>query len=417
MKKKMKRRVKRVKAKQTGDDDHDDEENDEQLEAGEEIQVATELQLSDVLEPSYTIRSAAKVRSFSFHPMPAAGTEEDQGLLALTNNTLEMYKIPRGSGKNVDAPSKSSIIDLQGHRSDIRGVAISNDGNNIATCSAESIKLWSSNSYRSTGSCNVEGYCISVAFAPGGRYVLTGSKDGKLHIFDSASGDCVYRNEDAHAGHAIWSISVRPDGKGFATGSADKTVKLWNFEVTSGGLKATLSRQLVLPSDVLYVRYSPTTDATRLMVAVCLLDNTLRIFYEDSLKLFLTLYGHKLPILCCDISYDSSLIISGSADKTIKIWGMDFGDCHKSIFAHDDSVTCVQFLPNTHYFFSGGKDGLVKYYDADRGECILYLTGHKGCVWGLGIDKDGQSVYSVGQDRSMRVWKRNEDLVFIEEEK
>ena len=48
------------------------------------------------------------------------------------------------------------------------------------------------------------------------------------------------------------------------------------------------------------------------------------------------MYGHKLPVLCLDISYDSSLLITGSADRNVKIWGMDFGDCHKSIFAHDD---------------------------------------------------------------------------------
>ena len=35
---------------------------------------------------------------------------------------------------------------------------------------------------------------------------------------------------------------------------------------------------------------------------------------------------------------DSSLIITGSADKNIKIWGLDYGDCHKSIFGHDDRL-------------------------------------------------------------------------------
>ena len=56
----------------------------------------------------------------------------------------------------------------------------------------------------------------------------------------------------------------------------------------------------------------------------------------DSLKFFLSLYGHKLPALTLDISSDSTLIVTGSADKNVKIWGLDFGDCHKSIFAHDD---------------------------------------------------------------------------------
>lgn len=56
----------------------------------------------------------------------------------------------------------------------------------------------------------------------------------------------------------------------------------------------------------------------------------------DTFKFFLTLYGHKLPVLCMDISSDGDLIVTGSADKNLKIWGLDFGDCHKSIFAHAD---------------------------------------------------------------------------------
>ena len=39
---------------------------------------------------------------------------------------------------------------------------------------------------------------------------------------------------------------------------------------------------------------------------------------------------------------DNTLLVTGSADKNIKFWGLDFGDCHKSIFAHDDSIMAVQ---------------------------------------------------------------------------
>lgn len=56
----------------------------------------------------------------------------------------------------------------------------------------------------------------------------------------------------------------------------------------------------------------------------------------DTLKPSLNLYGHKLPVLCMDISSDGALLVTGSADKNLKIWGMDFGDCHRSIFAHSD---------------------------------------------------------------------------------
>jgi WD40 repeat protein len=98
------------------------------------------------------------------------------------------------------------------------------------------------------------------------------------------------------------------------------------------------------------------------------------------MKWFVDLYGHRLPALTLDISSDSTLLVSGSADKNIKIWGLDFGDCHKSLFAHQDSVMAVRFVPRTHYVLTAGKDRMVKYWDADKFELLLELPGHHGEV-------------------------------------
>ena len=68
-------------------------------------------------------------------------------------------------------------------------------------------------------------------------------------------------------------------------------------------------------------------------------DYLFQVFFADTLKFFLSLYGHKLPVTAMDISSDSTLLVTGSADRNLKIWGLDFGDCHKSLFAHDDTVT------------------------------------------------------------------------------
>ena len=94
-------------------------------------------------------------------------------------------------------------------------------------------------------------------------------------------------------------------------------------------------------------------------MAVSLLDFTIKVFFTDSLKFFLSLFGHKLPVLSMDISSDSTLLVSGGADKNIKIWGLDFGDCHRSLFAHADSVMQVAFVHNTHYVFTAGKLVLI----------------------------------------------------------
>ena len=129
------------------------------------------LVLSDELEslPSHTIRCAARVRSFAFDPSynkhsshgqsqsqsQSKGTtnKDCKGMLSLVNNTLEVYVIPLTSSveSNDDnnnettvqtaVPSKLSVIDLHGHKSDVRAVSMSGDGSMVATCSNESIKV------------------------------------------------------------------------------------------------------------------------------------------------------------------------------------------------------------------------------------------------------------------------------------
>lgn len=82
----------------------------------------------------------------------------------------------------------------------------------------------------------------------------------------------------------------------------------------------------------------------------------------DSLKLFLTLYGHKLPVLCMDTSSDGDLIVTGSADKNLKIWGLDFGDCHKSLFAHEDRCSFIYNIYVLTQFFNECKFGCLKFH-------------------------------------------------------
>ena len=88
---------------------------------------------------------------------------------------------------------------------------------------------------------------------------------------------------------------------------------------------------------------------------VGLLDASVRVIHRDSLKVHLTLYGHKLPVLCVGASSDGTICASGSADKSVKLWGLDFGDMHRSLRAHTEPVTALAWVPRTHYLFTAGK--------------------------------------------------------------
>ncbi|RKP12799.1 WD40-repeat-containing domain protein [Piptocephalis cylindrospora] len=420
VKKKQARRAKRRREKQRKTPSGPEVEEEE----GED---GKEISMTDCIGAYKIIRTTAKIRSFDFKPVL---DEEDQlvkggfdVMLSLSNNSLEVWKV---SGPSKDKavgtpePERLHVLDAQGHRSDIRCVALSQDNELLVSASHGLLKVWNV----STGVCirSMEcGHALSCIFFPGDRQVAVGTKAGTVEIFDLGSSSLV-ETVDAHTG-SVWSMQVRPDQKGLITGSADKDVKFWDFDLTTttsegGSSKArrlTLvhMRTLRMSDDVLCVRYSPNQQ----LVAVSLLDATVKVFHHDTLKFFLSLYGHKLPVLSMDISSDSSLIVTSSADKNVKIWGLDFGDCHKSIFAHQESIMAVHFLPGTHYFFTAGKDRMVKYWDGDHFEMIQKLPGHHGEVWALAVGKTGGRVVSCSQDRSIRVWERTEEQLFLEEER
>ncbi|KAK3076416.1 hypothetical protein LTS18_013102, partial [Coniosporium uncinatum] len=265
------------------------------------------------------------------------------------------------------------------------------------------------------------------SFLPGDKIVVVGTKDGTLELFDIASSTLI-DTVQAHDG-SIWTLQVHPDGRSVCTGSADKTAKFWNFEIvqeeipgtkrTTPRLKLVHTRTLKTNDDILHLRFSPDSR----LLAIATLDNTVKVFFTDSLKLFLNLYGHKLPVLNISISSDSKLIATCSADKNIRLWGLDFGDCHKALFAHQDSIMQVSFIlepANTedkHLLFSASKDKTLKSWDADKFEQIQKLDSHHGEIWAMAVSRSGDFVVTASHDKSIRVWNQTDEPIFLEEER
>lgn len=396
---------------------------------GEESLGAPEV--TDVFVPYVVVRTGGKLRSVSWMTGPSkSGRKPLQILAATTNNLLETYSVaqrqPNASEREAPEYSRSLAVDMPGHRTDIRTLALASDDRMLASASNGQLKIWNlkTTSCLRTLEC---GQALCSAFLPGDRIVLLGTKTGDLELFDIGTSTLI-DSFKAHEG-SIWSLAVSPDGKSVVTGSADKSAKFWRFDVvdeevpgtrrTTQRLKLTQTRHLKVSDDVLGLAFSPDSR----LVALSTLDNTVKVFFNDSLKLFLTLYGHKLPVLDLSISADSKLIATCSADKNVRIWGLDFGDCHKAFFAHNDSVMGVSFIPHPieneerHILFSCSKDGVVKSWDGDKFEQIQRLEGHKGEVWAMAVGRTGEMLVTASHDKSIRSWQVGDDLVFLEEER
>ncbi|KAM3067657.1 beta transducin [Clarireedia jacksonii] len=404
-------------------------ETEAEAEADEKSEDISSADISDFFVQYVIVRTGGKVRSADW--IRIKGTKSIQLLVATTNNQLEVYTVATKEkskkAKSDELPdySRTLSVEMPGHRADIRALALSSDDRMLASASNGGLKIWNVRTRSCIRSFEC-GYALCCAFLPGDKIVVVGTKSGELELFDVASA-AMLESIKAHEG-AVWSLQVHPDGRSVVSGSADKSAKFWNFEVfqeeipgtkrTTPKLRLVHTRTLKVSDDILSIRFSP--DAR--LLAVALLDNTVKVFFVDSLKLFLNLYGHKLPVLSMDISFDSKLIVTCSADKNIRLWGLDFGDCHKAFFAHQDSILQVAFIPhsqdgNGHHFFSSSKDKMIKYWDGDKFEQIQRLDGHHGEIWALAISRTGDFVVSASHDKSIRVWQQTDEQIFLEEEK
>ena len=379
----------------------------------------------------------------------------------------------------VVSKKNANLTPLYGHPTGVRAICLSSNDDLAATVSKGVCKLWNiaqrscllsvvlepppaSSSSRSNSKATYQGLC--AVFLPGNTHVVVGTREGHLLILDTAASQVVYWEEKAHD-DAIWSldlfhtrqqtVSSSDDNDGptmmlgntsIVTGGADKRVKFWTLErqgnrndnntsdsdsddsdsdeeevFVPGAPMVVPTRVLEMTDEVVAVKFSTSQfqNESRRMVFVSTLDCTIKVFFEDTLKLFLSMYGHKLPALAVDASDDDTLLVSGGADKCIKIWGTDFGDCHRTLHGHSDSVTDVRFVRGTHNFFSSSKDGTVRFWDGDRFELILVLRGHSAEINCLAVSSknNGAFVLSGSMDRSVRVWERTRDIVFLEEER
>ncbi|MBQ2385681.1 MAG: hypothetical protein II300_00175 [Bacteroidales bacterium] len=86
--------------------------------------------------------------------------------------------------------------------------------------------------------------------------------------------------------------------------------------------------------------------------------------YVTKFKCLQTLEGDSASVLSVAFSPDGTKIISGSGDKTIKIWDANTGQCLKTFKGHSGVVTSVAYSPDGTRIISGSEGGSIKIWDA-----------------------------------------------------
>ena len=114
--------------------------------------------------------------------------------------------------------------------------------------------------------------------------------------------------------------------------------------------------------------------------------------------------GHIEKITSLSLSLDELYLISGSADRTIKLWCLRLKTCLATYRGHRKTIWDVHFSPSGYYLLSGSADGCMILWKTDEphAQRVYY---HQKDVLKVSFAKDPGFVISAGDDCTIKIWK------------
>ena len=129
------------------------------------------------------------------------------------------------------------------------------------------------------------------------------------------------------------------------------------------------------------------------------------------------LQGHDGYVQSVAFSPDGSKIVSGSSDKTIRVWNASSGaEMLPPLQGHNGEIHSVAFSPDGSKIISGSDDSTIRVWDASTGvEMLPPLQGHNDWICSVAFSPDGSKIVSGSDDSTIRVWDASIGVEIIPE--
>lgn len=113
--------------------------------------------------------------------------------------------------------------------------------------------------------------------------------------------------------------------------------------------------------------------------------------------------GVYAAVIAADVSPNGKWIACGAKDRTVRVWDSNSGELLATLAGHDGFVNEVRFKDDDT-LVSASVDGMLRVWNWRKSKCEKLLRGHEGSIPSAAISPDGQSILSVGRDRTLRIW-------------
>ncbi|MFY8220591.1 MAG: WD40 repeat domain-containing serine/threonine protein kinase [Pirellulales bacterium] len=340
-----------------------------------------------------------------------------------------------GTARLWDAESGALVRTFSGHDDWVFDADFAPDGTAIATASQDgTVRLWSVATGRVEATFAHPERVNAVEFTGDGRSVATACHDGVLRIFRPGKRDPV-RQYHGHEG-AVWTVASTPTGSRVATGSDDRTVRLWDASgrfapevpVQSAVRAAAWARDgrllaIGTADSTIALHDGQTLESRgRIKVAAGLIhdvaldpqagsvfaacaDGTVRRGDVAGHRPTLRIPCHDKAVHAVDISPDGLRLATASDDGTATVRDLAAWETALQPVRHSRRVWCVRFAPDGERFYTAGDDRLAVAWDVATGTRRGEFVGHEAAVKWLAVAADGGRLATASADGTVGIWE------------
>ncbi|TBR58721.1 hypothetical protein B4U84_22795 [Westiellopsis prolifica IICB1] len=306
---------------------------------------------------------------------------------------------------------------LKGHTKGINCLAFYPGTNNsghstlVASGSRGETKLWDLTKGELIGTLSEHPWMLSglvdevnaLAFSPDGHTLVSAGADSTIKMWHVGARDLI---DILHKHNGmVRCVAFTPDGRMLATGGDDRTICFWDLMqrrvIVTLSLDDTAAHSLALSQDGEII---VTGSYRKIKVwQVCQQPQG----KTPNTQLLHALTGHSHIVTSLAMSSDRKILVSGSRDKTIKIWQLETGELLHTLKGHADGVYAIALSPDGQTIASGSADQTIKLWYLQTGELLATFTGHHHTVTAVAFTASGEILVSGSLDKTIKIWQRS----------
>lgn len=269
-----------------------------------------------------------------------------------------------------------------------------------------------------------------LAFSPSGDYVVAGDSTGMLYLWLLGNGALPTYLPPAASWPAhqsrILALLFTPDGKCLVSGGADQRIVCWALPPVAGVrsvLNSAAQWSVVAHRDMVAAL---AVGAGGHLLASGSPDRTVRLWDMSTGALVTTLEPEEQRVRALAFTADGTILASGGSNQRLYLWDVAWTQAEnptqpattsitgvttqlrQTIYGYANQVRSFAFLPNCPLLVSGGTDKALHFWDSTTGQARSIWTGHAGWIQTIAVSPDGATLASADYAQQIYLWDLHE---------